>query len=363
MGELLMRSGIAERMYAAMIQWLSWLPGGLMPANIGFCTMFAATSGSSVATAATIGTVAIPEIAKRGYNERLFLGTIAAGGTLGILIPPSVNLILYGALTNTSIPQLYLAGFLPGFMLSLLFVLTVSCQCLLHPLWGGKKVATDWKGRIRTLPDFVPPILIFLVVIGTIYAGWATPTESAGLGVLLSLILAAAHRRLTWSVLRQSIEGCVRTTAMAMAILLAAYFLNFVIGVIGLTSRVNALVIELGLSPYQTLLAVIVFYVILGCVMETLSMMVATVPIVTPVMVALGFDPVWFGILIILLIETAMVTPPVGINLFVVQGIRERGQIKDVIIGVAPFVFSLFMMIGILVAFPEIALFLPRVMN
>lgn len=363
MGEILMRSGISERMYAAIVQWVSWLPGGLMPANIGFCTMFAATSGSSVATAATIGTVAIPEIKKRGYHEPLFLGSIAAGGTLGILIPPSVNLILYGALTNTSIPQLYLAGFLPGFVLASLFVLIIVVICLFRPEWGGRKVETSWSQRIAVLPDLIPPLIIFFVVIGTIYTGFATPTESAALGVVCALALAAIRRRLTWETIIQAIEGCIRTTAMVMAILLAAYFLNLVIGIIGLTAELNKVISHLGLTPNQTLFAVIVFYVVLGCFMETLSMMVATVPIITPVMVGLGFDPVWFGIMIIILIETAMITPPVGINLYVVQGLRKGGKIRDVIVGAAPFVLALFLMLLILSVFPDLALYLPRVLG
>jgi tripartite ATP-independent transporter DctM subunit len=363
MGEILMRSGISERMYAAIVQWVSWLPGGLMPANIGFCTMFAATSGSSVATAATIGTVAIPEIERRGYNERLFLGSIAAGGTLGILIPPSVNLILYGALTNTSIPQLYLAGFLPGFVLSGLFVLIIMVLCMFRPQWGGQKVETTWHQRVAVLPDLIPPLMIFFVVIGTIYIGFATPTESAALGVVCALGLAAVRKRLTWTTIIQSIEGCIRTTAMVMAILLAAYFLNFVIGIVGLTAQLSKFISQLGLTPYQTLFAVVVFYVILGCFMETLSMMVATVPIITPVMVSLGFDPVWFGIMIIILVETAMITPPVGINLYVVQGLRHRGNIKDVIIGAAPFVLALFALLFILSVYPDLALFLPRLLG
>ena len=363
MGEILMRSGITERMYAAIVQWVSWLPGGLMPANIGFCTMFAATSGSSVATAATIGTVAIPEIKTRGYNEPLFLGSIAAGGTLGILIPPSVNLILYGALTNTSIPQLYLAEFIPGFVLAGLFVLIIVILCLVRPEWGGQKVKTSWSQRIGLLPDLIPPLIIFFVVIGTIYTGFATPTESAALGVVCALALAAMRKRLTWAAFIESIEGCARMTAMVMAILLAAYFLNLVIGIIGLTSQLNNLIANLGLTPNQTLFVVVIFYVILGCFMETLSMMVATVPIITPIMVSLGFDPVWFGIMIILLVETAMITPPVGINLYVVQGLRHGGKIKDVIIGAAPFVVALFAMLFLLSVFPDLALYLPRVLG
>ncbi|NDH54092.1 MAG: TRAP transporter large permease [Betaproteobacteria bacterium] len=363
LGEILLRSGMAERMYGAMVPWLSWLPGGLMHSNIGACTMFAATCGSSVATAATVGTVAIEQIERYGYNERLFLGTLAAGGTLGILIPPSINMIVYGALTNTSIPKLYLAGFIPGFLLAGLFMLTTYIACRLRPAWGGRKIVTSWADRVRVLPDLVPPLLIFVLVVGVIYTGWATPSESAALGVLAAAALAAWNRRLNAETMRAAIEGTMKTTGMAMAILTASYFLNFVITSIGLTRQISDAVLSLQMSPLVTLLWVIVFYLILGCFMETLSMMIATVPIIAPVVFALGYDPVWFGILVILLIETAMITPPVGINLFVVQGLRKRGGLNDVIIGTLPFVGTLLVMIALLVAFPNIAMFLPNAFN
>ena len=363
LGEILLRAGIAERMYAAMTHWLSWLPGGLMHSNIGACTLFSAVSGSSVATAATIGTVAIEQIDRYGYNQRFFLGTIAAGGTLGILIPPSINMIVYGVLTETSIPQLYLAGFLPGLVLALLFMVTVVIGCALRPAWGGERIASDWPARLRSLPDLGPPLLIFALVIGSIYAGLATPTEAAALGVIAALALAAWRGRLTWPMLRATIEGTMRTSAMIMAILMAAYFLNFVLTSIGLTGQVNALITDLGLTPMQTLLAVVGFYLVLGMFMETLTMMVATVPIITPVIIAQGFDPVWFGILMMLLIETAMITPPVGINLFVVQGVRGRGQLHDVMLGAAPFVVTLLVMTALLILFPQIALWLPELLS
>jgi len=360
LGEILLRSGLAERMYGALVQWIPWLPGGLMHSNIAACGLFAATSGSSVATAATIGTVALGEIERRGYNERLFLGTIAAGGTLGILIPPSINIIVYGVLTETSIPQLYLAGLLPGVVLALLFSVTVVIACLLRPSLDGSRVETDWQGRWRSLPDLVPPILIFVAVVGSIYAGFATATESAALGVLAALAVAAWRRRLTFSVMREAIEGTMRTTAMIMAILIAAYFLNFVITSIGLTAQVNSYITSLGLSPMGLLIVVVIFYLILGMFMETLSMMVATVPIITPLLINAGFDPVWFGILVVVLMETAMITPPVGINLYVVQGLRKRGRIDDVIIGTAPFVLTMLAMIAALIFWPELALWLPQ---
>ncbi|MEM7024959.1 MAG: TRAP transporter large permease, partial [Pseudomonadota bacterium] len=363
LGEILLRAGIAERMYRAMALWLSWLPGGLMHSNIGACTLFSAVSGSSVATAATIGTVAVGQIERNGYNAPFFLGTIAAGGTLGILIPPSINMIIYGVLTDTSIPQLYLAGFLPGLVLALLFMLTVLIGCAFRPAWGGRRLETDWPARWRSLPDLLPPLFIFVLVIGSIYAGLATPTEAAALGVLAALFLAAWRRQLTLAMLRHAIEGTMRTSAMIMAILIAAHFLNFVLNAIGLTGQVSALVDTLGLTPNETLILIVVFYVILGMFMETLTMMVATVPIITPVIVALGFDPVWFGVLIMLLIETAMITPPVGINLFVVQGVRERGQLHEVMLGAAPFVVTLLVMVVLLILIPDIALWIPNLLS
>jgi C4-dicarboxylate transporter DctM subunit len=359
LGEILLRSGMAERMYNALVLWVPWLPGGLMHSNIAACAMFAATSGSSVATAATIGTVALGEVEKRGYSERLFLGTIAAGGTLGILIPPSINMIVYGVLTDTSIPRLYLAGFLPGLVLAGLFSLTVIAICVLKPGMGGRPTKTSWAQRFAALPDLLPPLIIFLAVLGSIYAGWATATESAALGVIAAAAIAAWNRRLTLKTLLSAFEGTMRTTAMIMAILLAAYFLNFVITSIGLTAQVNRFITSLGLSKVELLIVVVAFYFVLGMFMETLSMMVATVPIIAPILFKAGYDPVWFGIIVIILMELAMITPPVGINLYVVQGLRKRGRIDDVIIGASPFVVTMMAMILILSIWPDITLWLP----
>ena len=359
LGEILLRAGITERMYDAIVKWLGWLPGGLMHSNIGSCALFAATSGSSVATAATIGTVAAPQIERRGYNEPLFLGTLAAGGTLGILIPPSINLILYGLLTDTSVPELYLAGFLPGLLLALLFMVTVVLLCRLRPSWGGEAVSVGWADRLRGLSALLPPIGIFLVVVMSIYAGIATPTEAASLGVFAALVLAAFNRKLTLAMLQAALEGTMRTTAMIMLIILAAVFLNFVLSVVGITQALADFVTGLGFTPFQTMLMIIALLVLLGCFMETLSMLLTTAPLITPIVVALGYDPVWFGILLMVILETALITPPIGINLYVVQGIRERGEIIDVMVGAAPFVLTMFAMIALLLAFPQIALWLP----
>ncbi|MEO1551304.1 MAG: TRAP transporter large permease [Pseudomonadota bacterium] len=359
MGEILLRAGITERMYDGIVKWLGWLPGGLMHSNIGSSALFAATSGSSVATAATIGTVAVPQIAKRRYNESLFLGTIAAGGTLGILIPPSINLILYGLLTNTSVPELYLAGFLPGFLLAVLFMLTVILACLFKPSWGGEPIGATRQDRLRALPSLLPPLGIFAVVVGSIYAGLATPTEAAALGVVAAMVLAGLNGKLSLDMMRQAVEGTMRTTAMIMLIIIAAVFLNFVLSIIGLTQALTDFVTGLGWTPMQTMLLIVAVLILIGCFMETLSMLLTMAPLITPIVVALGFDPVWFGILLMVLLETALITPPIGINLYVVQGIRKSGAMIDVIRGALPFVLTMFVMLALLLLFPGLALWLP----
>ncbi|WP_332745454.1 TRAP transporter large permease [Hydrogenophaga sp.] len=361
LGEILLRAGFAERMYGAMALWLSWLPGGLMHANIGASTLFAATSGSSVATAATVGTVSVPQIKRHGYNEPLFLGSIAAGGTLGILIPPSINLVIYGVLTNSSVPKLYLAGIIPGLLLAGLFMLVVILACVVKPAWGGRPVRASWGERFRSLQHLLPPLGIFFLVVGSIYAGLATPTEAAALGVVGALVLAAFSRKLSIRMLRDALEGTMKSTAMIMLIVIAAGFLNFVMSATGLTDALTKSIGGLGLSPGMMILVVVLFYVVLGCFMETLSMMIVTIPIVAPVMIALGFDPIWLGILIILMVETALITPPVGMNLFVVHSIRKSGSMNAVIVGSLPFVAALFVMVALLAVFPDIALWLPRV--
>jgi C4-dicarboxylate transporter, DctM subunit len=359
LGEILLRSGLAERMYRAMMQWLSWLPGGLMHANVGACVAISATSGSSVATAATVSTVSVPLVRRYHYNERLFLGSLAAGGTLDILIPPSINLIIFGFLTNTSIPALYLAGFVPGLVLGILFMLTILIACLISPAWGGDAMPTSWQERVRSLPDLLPALGIFIVVIGSIYAGWATPTESASLGVCAALVVAAMFGRLSPSMLRDAILGTMRTTGLIFLILIGAWFLNFVLAKIGVNRMLLDFITEQGLTPFWTLMLVIAFYVVVGTVMEPMPMMVITVPTLTPLMEARGFDPIWFGILVVLMCQTALISPPVGANLFVIQGIRGKGSINDVFIGVLPFVIALFVIVALIVAFPEIVLWLP----
>lgn len=359
LGELVLRAGIAKRMYDALGHWLNWLPGGLMHTNVGSCALFAATSGSSVATAATLGTVAMPECDRYGYNKRLFLGTLASGGTLGILIPPSINLIVYGLLTSTSVPKLYLAGFIPGFLLALLFMGTVLIACILKPGFGGERIYSSWRMRFGSLVDLLPPLMLFTLVIGSIYAGFATPTEAAALGVVGALVLAGWTGNLSVAMLSDALLSTMRTTGVIMLIILAAVYLNFVLATIGLTRELTQFIESLGLSPLQMIFAIVVFYIILGCFLETFSMMLTTVPLIAPIVISLGYDPIWFGILLMVLLEMALITPPIGINLYVIQGIRNDIRFSDVAIGSAPFVIAMALTVLALIAYPQLALWLP----
>jgi tripartite ATP-independent transporter DctM subunit len=364
LGEILVRAGVAENTYQTLDNWLSRLPGGLIHANIGTAAMFSATSGSSVATAATVGTVALPQARKLGYDERLFAGSIAAGGTLGIMIPPSINLIIYGFLTETSIPRLFAAGLVPGVLLAVLFMVSVVAIALISPKLAGPPArAVDWATRWRTMVHLLPVLLLFVVIIGSIYAGIATPTEAAALGVIAALGLAAFNRRLTLGMLRAAVEGTVRTTAMIMLIILAANFLNFVLASVGLADELTTFLSTLGLSGLGTLLVVVLVYLVLGFFVETLSLMVITIPIVAPIVFNLGYDPVWFGVLLILLIEMALITPPIGLNLYVVQGVRGGGSLNDVMVGAIPFVLIMLAMAALLIALPDLALWLPELLH
>jgi tripartite ATP-independent transporter DctM subunit len=357
LGEILVRAGIAERTYATLDTWFSWLPGGLVHANIGTATMFSATSGSSVATAATVATVAMPQAERQGYDPKLFAGAIAAGGTLGIMLPPSINLIVYGFLTQTSVPQLFMAGIIPGLMMAIGFMLITAIICKIKPSLGGPSRSFTWRQRLAGLPHLLPVFLVFAVIIGSIYRGWATPTEAAAIGVAMALVIAAFHGAVTVANIRAALLGTIRTTSMVMFVIVGAYFLNYALGATGLGRQLTAFLNDLGLGPYGMLLVIILMYIVLGFFIETLALMIATIPIVVPIITDLGFDKVWFGILMIVLIEMALITPPVGLNLYVVQGARKNGRLSEVMIGVIPFVFVMLLMVALLVAFPRIALF------
>ena len=359
MGELLLRSGIADRMFGALAAWLGRLPGGLLHTNVGCSALFAATSGSSVATAATIGTVALPSLYKRGYSMQQSLGSIAAGGTLGILIPPSVNMIVYGSLTDTSIGKLFIAGIVPGLLLTACFMLYIAGHALVTGT-GIREDKVPLEQRLRLLTDLIPPAVVFFIVMGSLYTGVATTTESAALGVVASLFFAWRSRRLTWPLLQNCFVQTAKTSGMILLIITAAFILNLAISLTGVAEAMTAWVTSFGLSGTQMILVLIVFYLLLGMFMDVLSMMVATIPITFPIVTALGIDPVWFGIFIVLMCELGLITPPVGMNLFVVHGIRpDNGGIRDAIIGALPYAAIMILFTLLLVAVPGLATWLP----
>lgn len=359
MGELLLRSGIADRMFGALAAWLGRLPGGLLHANIGCSAIFAATSGSSVATAATVGTVALPSLHQRGYPMSMSLGSIAAGGTLGILIPPSVNLIVYGSLTDTSIGRLFVAGIIPGLLLTAAFMGFVAIHAVLTDS-TIREEKLPLHQRVRLLKDLVPPGAVFLIVMGSLYSGLATTTESAALGVVVSLAFAWRSKKLSWSLLQNCFIQTGKTSGMILLIITAAFILNLAVSLTGVAETMTQWVTSFGLSGTQMILILMAFYLVLGMFMDVLSMMVATIPITFPIVTALGIDPVWFGIFIVLMCEMGLITPPVGMNLFVVHGIRpDGGSIRDAIVGALPYVFILIAFAFLLIVFPAIVTWLP----
>jgi tripartite ATP-independent transporter DctM subunit len=361
MGQILLRTGVAGAMFVALDKWVNWLPGGLMHTNVASSALFAATSGSSVATAATIGTIAIPNIEKGGYNPPLFLGSLAAGGTLGILIPPSINMIIYGVLSDTSVTDLYLAAMVPGILLAAMFSLSILLICLVMPTLSGNRTGSvSWYEKLVQLKHLVPPLGLFIVVVGSIYLGIATPTEAASLGVVAALGLGAWRKALSIQVLMIAFQETMKTTAMVMLIVVAAFFLNFVLASIGVNKVITDLMVDLPWSPTVSMLMIVAIYLVLGMFMETLSLMIATTPIIVPAIVALGFDKVWFGVVFMILIEAALITPPIGVNLFVVQSVRGGGPFRDVIVGALPFLLMMIGLIFVLLAFPGLALWLPR---
>jgi len=360
LGELLLRGGIADRMYAALAVWFNRLPGGLLHTNIATCTLFSATSGSSVATAATVGTIALPALQQYRYPIRPSLGSLAAGGTLGILIPPSINLLVYGQLANTSVSQLFAAGLIPGIALALLFSLYLW---LAHGKAGKAslvEVNVSLQDKLSLSKHLIPPVVIFGVVMGSIYGGLATPTESAAIGVVIALGFIAVGGKLTLDLLIHCSLQAAKTSGMVIIVLMCALLLNVTISMLGVTQALTQWVASFGLTAVTLLLVLFVFYVILGTFMDAMSMLVLTVPITVPMVMAVGIDPIWFGIFIVLMCEIALITPPVGMNLFVVQGVRkDSGSFNDVIMGSLPFVGIMVLFTFAIMIWPGIVMWLP----
>ncbi len=365
LGEFLLRSDLTDKLYASLSLWLRPLPGGLLHTNIGACAVMAATSGSSVATAASLGVVAIPVLREKKYNDRMILGSIAAGGTLGILIPPSINMIIYGSISSTSIGKLFIGGVIPGLLLTLSFLLFMAIAAGLWPEWvgGTKEPPTSFLEKLKTVPAFLPAVVIVIAVMGSIYFGWATPTEAAALGVAVTFIMAAVSGKVTIKFLHDSFVSAVKTTSMILLIMVAAFYLNYVISILGLPQRFTAWFMSFNFSPITTIIMIMLLYIVMGMFIETIAMMVTTIPLVLPIVQSVGYDDLWFGIFLVILCEVSLITPPVGMNLYVVQGVRgDKGPMKDIMIGVLPFLALMVLLMIALIYFPSLVTWLPQYM-
>ena len=364
LGEILAHSGISKRIYTSVSPLFSRLPGQLLQTNIGTCTMFSAVCGSSQATAAVVGSIAYAELEGRGYRGRRIAGRIAAGGTLGILIPPSLALIIYGFWQDVSVGSLFLAGILPGLMIASFFMIYIAIAAKRHPkdlpemgepipLWQAIKAS------INVWPFFV---LVF-AILGTLMLGLATPTESAALGVATALMLAFAYRQLTLTVLWQAVMSTVRVFSTICLIIVGATVLSQALALSGIPGSIARAVAESGLSPLVILLGVFAIYLVLGCLLAAIEMLLITLPFTFPLIVGLGYDPVWFGIAVVLLIEIGMLTPPLGMNLFIILAVSEgRLSLGEIVRGCVPYWFILLGSLAILTIFPEIVLFLPQLL-
>lgn len=356
LGEILVRSGMTDKMYAALSPWLNRLPGGLLHTNIGASAVFSAVSGSSVSTAATITTVALPSFRKRNYDERLVLGSIAAGASLGNLIPPGIAFIVYASLTNASVSQLYAAAMVPSLVLIALYMLTIAGICFFRPdLAGEKEPRLPWGKRFRLLVDLIGPAVVFAIIMGSVYTGWATVTESAALAVVATLIIAALQKRLSIGMLHEAFVSAASLTAISMLILVVAFYLNYALSMLNITQTLSLWVASLGVSPLVLKWVLAIFYILLGIFFETLPMMVGTVPVLFPIILAVGIDPIWFGVFIVLMCEMSLLTPPVGMTLYVIQTVRREGNIGTVFAGTIPFVAAMLLMTALLIHFPQMA--------
>lgn len=360
MGEILYRTRLSQDMFRGLAPWMRWLPGGLLHTNIAGCTIFAAVSGSSAATLTTVGKMSIPELRKRGYPEYMIVGTLAGAATLGLMIPPSLTLIVYGVSINESIIKLFMAGIIPGLVLAGLFMSYIMAWHFLRP---SERPTPEPSIGFRTMlaeSRFLIPVLcLVFAVIGSMYFGWATATEAAAVGVLGALTLAALQRSLNFGTFFESLMGATRTSAMIALILMGAAFLSLSMGFTGLPRALAAYIDGLNLSPITLIAALTVFYVILGMFLDGISSVVLTMAIVEPMIRQAGIDPIWFGIFIVVVVEMAQVTPPIGFNLFVLQGMtrHEIGYISKVAL---PMVALMLVMIVLLVAFPQLATWLPE---
>jgi C4-dicarboxylate transporter DctM subunit len=350
-------------LYQTIYRWIGFLPGGLAMATVVACAGFAAISGSSLATAAIMGMVALPEMKRFNYDNALATGCVAAGGTLGILIPPSTIMIIYGILTEQPIGVLFIAGILPGILLTLLFLATIYLLTKRNPLLGPAGPRYSWKERFLALKDTGSIIFLFALVIGGLYTGWFSPTEAAGVGAFGALAIVVVKGRLTRSNLISSLREAALTTAMIFTILIGANILGYFMTVSQIPESLSRWIVSLGLNRYVVMSIICIIYIILGCLMEGMAIMVLTLPVVFPLVLQMGFDPIWFGVMVTLFIEMGLITPPVGVNVFVISGIAKDIPMYTIFRGIVPFFFAMVICMIILIIFPQIALFLPHTMG
>ena len=359
MGQFAYVSGISRDIYKTVHCWLGHLPGGLAMATILGCAGFSAISGSSLATAATMGTVALPEMKKYGYDPSLASGSVAAGGTLGILIPPSIGFVIYGILVEESIGRLFMAGIFPGIFLAGLFVLTIYIQCRLKPSMGPKGPVRTFTEKILSLGGVWGMLLLFILVIGGIYLGIFTPTEAAGVGAFGSFLIALLKKKLNPATIVECLMSTGKTTAMIFLIIIGAELFSRFLAVTQLPMHLADFLGGLSWNRNLILLGMLVLYLILGCVMDCFAIMILTTPILFPVVQALGFDPIWYGVVMVVVLEIGLITPPVGLNVFVISGVAGDIPISRIFRGIWPFLLASVVAILCLILFPQIAMFLP----
>lgn len=363
MGTVLFNAGLGSALFTMAYRIFGRLPGGLAIGALGSCAIFSAVSASSIATAATIGTPAIPEMRKYKYDSALSTGCIAAGGTLGFLIPPSTILIIYGILTETSIVNLFIAGIMPGIMLALMFMATVYLQVRLRPSIAPPGKGSTFKEKLSATGACAEVLVLIVLVMGGLIVGWFTPTEAGGIAAFGAILLSLVRRRLNWKLLTVSIVDAVKSTGMIFLCAIGAFIMVPFIAVSTIPMELAKYIIELGISPTLAILFIVVLYFVLGCFIDTMAMVLLTVPIFFPLIIKLGFDPLWFGILIALLVETAMISPPIGMNVYVIAGVAKDIPMETIFKGVLPFVLTMLIFIFLLIAFPQIVLFLPSLIS
>lgn len=362
MGNIMLDSGINKRFYGAISLWVRWLPGGLLQTNIFASSIFAAVSGSSVATAATMGTIAIPEQIKLNYEKKIIYGSLAAGGTLGILIPPSIAMIIYCSLVYESVGKLFMAGVIPGILMAALFVGYILIRSVINPSIAPqvKNVHVSMKERLLSLVDLMPTMMIIAFILLAIYLGWATPNEIAAVGVALSLIFAVLYRGFSIQKLKKSLSETAFLTGMLLFVIIGAQIFTYALFSWGATAEISAAVVNLPLSPMVIWFVLALMYIFLGMFIDAISMMVLTLAVVHPIIVGLGFDPVWFGVVLVLLLEIGLITPPVGLNLYTIKAVANESSFSDIVKGSFPFVLLLLLGVIILTIFPQLALWLPQ---